>query len=61
MEWINCRERLPDDEIDVVIINKHGEAIAGFVNGKYLDTHDGTGIDLDTAILWMPLPPPPSE
>ncbi|WP_420877702.1 DUF551 domain-containing protein, partial [Rosenbergiella nectarea] len=59
MKWIKRIDKMPDDEIDVVIINKHGEAIAGFVNGMYLDTHDGTGIDLDDAILWMPLPTPP--
>ncbi|MBT0720412.1 DUF551 domain-containing protein [Rosenbergiella collisarenosi] len=60
-KWVKCSDRMPDDEIDVVIINKHGDHIAGFVNVQYLDTHDGTGINMNQAIYWIPLPPHPTE
>ncbi|WP_241597680.1 hypothetical protein [Rosenbergiella epipactidis] len=61
MQWIKRIDKMPDDEIDVVIINRHGELIAGAVNGQYIEAADGTGIHLDEILLWIPLPPLPTE
>ncbi|MBT0725448.1 DUF551 domain-containing protein [Rosenbergiella sp. S61] len=61
MDWIKCSERMPDDESYVVIINRHRELVAGCVNGYWLDTDDGAGMNMNQAVYWIPLPPNPTE
>lgn len=59
MEWINIKNSKPEDESLICIVNIHGETISGFVNGHYLDTHDGIMIDMNDAVFWIPLKEPP--
>ena len=60
-KWIKCGEQIPDDESDIVIITRHGERIAGFLNVQYLESHDGTMIHMNEVAYWIPLPRHPTE
>ncbi|WP_249541660.1 dATP/dGTP pyrophosphohydrolase domain-containing protein [Escherichia coli] len=59
--WISCSERMPAQDDWILIYSKHGEYMAGQVQGKYVELSDGTLSWLGNALYWMPLPEPPQE
>ncbi|EOX3276860.1 DUF551 domain-containing protein [Escherichia coli] len=59
--WISCSERIPAQDDWVLIYSKHGEYMAGQVQGEYVELSDGTLSWLGNALYWMPLPEPPQE
>ena len=59
--WISCSERMPAQDDWILIYSKHGEYMAGQVQGEYVELSDGTLSWLGTALYWMPLPEPPQE
>ena len=59
--WISCSERLPPQDDWILIYSKHGEYMAGQVQGEYVELSDGTLSWLGNALFWMPLPEPPQE
>lgn len=59
--WISCSERIPAQDDWVLIYSKHGEYMAGQVQGEYVELSDGTLSWLGNALFWTPLPEPPQE
>ncbi|MGO0406970.1 DUF551 domain-containing protein [Escherichia coli] len=59
--WISCSERIPSQDDWILIYSKHGEYMAGQVQGEYVELNDGTLSWLGNALYWMPLPDPPQE
>ncbi|MBB8727075.1 DUF551 domain-containing protein [Escherichia coli] len=59
--WISCSERMPPQDDWILIYSKHGEYMAGQVQGEYVELSDGTLSWLGNALYWMPLPEPPQE
>ncbi|EIF4677494.1 ead/Ea22-like family protein [Escherichia coli] len=59
--WIRCSERMPAQDDWILIYSKHGEYMAGQVQGEYVELSDGTLSWLGNALYWMPLPEPPQE
>ncbi|HAJ6135076.1 TPA: DUF551 domain-containing protein [Escherichia coli] len=59
--WISCSERMPAQDDWILIYSKHGEYMAGQVQGEYVELSDGTLSWLGNALFWMPLPEPPKE
>ncbi|EPX4393273.1 DUF551 domain-containing protein [Escherichia coli] len=59
--WISCSERMPVQDDWILIYSKHGEYMAGQVQGEYVELSDGTLSWLGNALYWMPLPEPPQE
>ncbi|WP_250909928.1 DUF551 domain-containing protein [Escherichia coli] len=57
--WISCSERIPAQDDWVLIYSKHGEYMAGQVQGEYVKLSDGTLSWLGNALYWMLLPEPP--
>ncbi|CTR47390.1 DUF551 domain-containing protein [Escherichia coli] len=57
--WISCSERIPAQDDWVLIYSKHGEYMAGQVQGEYVELSDGTLSWLGNALYWMLLPEPP--
>ncbi|MDW9323856.1 dATP/dGTP pyrophosphohydrolase domain-containing protein [Escherichia coli] len=57
--WISCSERMPAQDDWILIYSKHGEYMAGQVQGEYVELSDGTLSWLGNALYWMPLPEPP--
>lgn len=54
-------ERMPAQDDWILIYSKHGEYMAGQVQGEYVELSDGTLSWLGNALFWMPLPEPPQE
>ncbi|HCS7155035.1 TPA: DUF551 domain-containing protein [Escherichia coli] len=59
--WISCSERMPPQDDWILIYSKHGEYMAGQVQGEYVELSDGTLSWLGNALFWMPLLEPPQE
>ncbi|EOK7159172.1 dATP/dGTP pyrophosphohydrolase domain-containing protein [Escherichia coli] len=59
--WISCSDRMPPQDDWILIYSKHGEYMAGQVQGEYVELSDGTLSWLGNALFWMPLPEPPKE
>ncbi len=59
--WISCSEQMPAQDDWILIYSKHGEYMAGQVQGEYVELSDGTLSWLENALFWMPLPEPPKE
>ncbi|EIH0432878.1 DUF551 domain-containing protein [Escherichia coli] len=59
--WISCSERMPAQDDWILIYSKHGEYMAGQVQGEYVELSDGTLSWLGNALYWIPLPEPPQE
>ncbi|MFO4099732.1 DUF551 domain-containing protein [Escherichia coli] len=59
--WISCSERMPAQDDWILIYSKHGEYMAGQVQGEYVELSDGTLSWLGNALYWMPLPESPQE
>ncbi|ENJ7604931.1 DUF551 domain-containing protein [Escherichia coli] len=59
--WISCSERMPAQDDWILIYSKHGEYMAGQVQGEYVELSDGTLFWLGNALFWMLLPEPPQE
>ncbi|EES5065644.1 DUF551 domain-containing protein [Escherichia coli] len=59
--WISCSARMPAQDDWILIYSKHGEYMAGQVQGEYVELSDGTLSWLGNALFWMPLPEPPKE
>lgn len=59
--WISCSEQMPAQDDWILIYSKHGEYMAGQVQGEYVELSDGTLSWLGNALFWMPLPEPPQE
>lgn len=59
--WIGCSERMPAQDDWILIYSKHGEYMAGQVQGEYVELSDGTLSWLGNVLFWMPLPEPPQE
>lgn len=62
--WISCSERMPAQDDWILIYSKHGEYMAGQVQGEYVELSDGTLSWLGNALFWMQLPQlpePPQE
>ncbi|EEJ3822923.1 DUF551 domain-containing protein [Salmonella enterica subsp. enterica serovar Glostrup] len=60
-DWISCSERIPAQDDWVLIYSKHGEYLAGQVQGEYVELNDGTLSWLGSALHWMLLPEPPPQ
>lgn len=57
--WISCSDRMPPQDDWILIYSKHGEYMAGQVQGEYVELSDGTLSWLGNVLFWMPLPEPP--
>ncbi|EOT2273792.1 ead/Ea22-like family protein [Escherichia coli] len=57
--WISCSARMPAQDDWILIYSKHGEYMAGQVQGEYVELSDGTLSWLGNALYWMLLPEPP--
>ncbi|EIQ0131675.1 DUF550 domain-containing protein [Escherichia coli] len=57
--WISCSERMPPQDDWILIYSKHGEYMAGQVQGEYVELSDGTLSWLGNVLFWMTLPEPP--
>ncbi|EII1515250.1 DUF550 domain-containing protein, partial [Escherichia coli] len=53
--------RMPTQDDWILIYSKHGEYMAGQVQGEYVELSDGTLSWLGNALFWMQLPEPPQE
>ncbi|EBF7359656.1 DUF551 domain-containing protein, partial [Salmonella enterica] len=53
--------RMPAQDDWVLIYSKHGEYLAGQVQGEYVELNDGTLSWLGSALHWMLLPEPPQQ
>ncbi|HGU3644210.1 TPA: DUF551 domain-containing protein, partial [Escherichia coli O103:H2] len=53
--------RMPAQDDWILIYSKHGEYMAGLVQGEYVELSDGTLSWLGNVLFWMPLPEPPQE
>ncbi|EML8625143.1 DUF551 domain-containing protein, partial [Escherichia coli] len=51
--WISCSERMPAQDDWILIYSKHGEYMAGQVQGEYVELSDGTLSWLGNALYWM--------
>ena len=51
--WISCSERMPAQDDWILIYSKHGEYMAGQVQGEYVELSDGTLSWLGNALFWM--------
>lgn len=65
MNWISVKDRLPDDDGEVLAVSFGEVLIANYFNGwfRYIEDEDGNLIptdDIDVS-YWMPLPEPPKE
>lgn len=65
MNWINVKDRLPDDDGEVLAVNDGEVLIANYLDGwfHYIEDEDGDMIpsdDIDVS-YWMPLPEPPED
>lgn len=60
-DWISCSERMPAQDDWVLSYSKHGEYLAGQVQGEYVELNDGTLSWLGSALHWMLLPEPPQQ
>lgn len=60
MEWKEFFEEAPEPYQFITCITRHGDIASGITDSEgWLDTHDGTQIDLSMATHWIPLPPLP--
>lgn len=59
--WIPVSERLPDNDIYVSVVSRHGEYVSGLVNGEWLDLHDCSSFPVSEIYLWLILPSLPSK
>ncbi len=75
MEWISVKDKLPEDDEDVLIFNCRDGVSMGYFDpsnvrgyyekdGSYCITDSGWEVSYEWARLmdpthWMPLPPPP--
>ena len=63
-EWISVKDRLPEDDSDVLAYLRIGEIgriyPANYANGMWFDCMFNTPAT-DTTTHWMPLPEPPKE
>ncbi|HHY2154239.1 TPA: hypothetical protein ACV3ET_004560 [Escherichia coli] len=50
---------MPPQDDWILIYSKHGEYMAGQVQGEYVELSDGTLSWLGNVLFWMPLPEPP--
>ena len=65
LQWIPCKERLPEAHVDVLICDNYGN----ITDGELIDTsHFGwlgamsdRSYDFDDVVAWMPLPEPYRE
>lgn len=51
--WISCSARMPAQDDWILIYSKHGEYMAGQVQGEYVELSDGTLSWLGNALFWM--------
>jgi len=61
-EWISVKDRLPEDDSDVLAYSRNGEECriypANYAKGVWFDCIFTTPVT-DTTTHWMPLPQPP--
>lgn len=50
--WISCSERMPPQDDWILIYSKHGEYMAGQVQGEYVELSDGTLSWLGNVLFW---------
>lgn len=69
MQWINLEDRLPPNDVYVLVCSRHIKSGMNFVNickrfnEKWLDDHDEKEVDLRRYCIshWMPVPDDPSK
>ena len=60
MEWIDFVEQQPEPYQFITFITRHGDVISGITDSEgWLDTYDGTSVDLTQGTHWVALPPLP--
>lgn len=59
-EWIPCNQRLPEDDVDVLVTDYAAGMATVCVDscGRYTDTGERFWYTSQNAIAWMPLPEP---
>jgi hypothetical protein len=57
--WIKTTERLPDDEMTVLIAMADGEVWTGYMDGDVWRYVSGDPINASAVTHWMDLPPHP--
>lgn len=60
MQWINVKDKLPNDYIDVIVYSKSGDTFVAKLLGKVYGWQSLSFINF-TVTHWMPLPEPPNE
>jgi len=64
MDWIDCKDRLPENTNDVLVIDENGLMAVScyfFAKNEYLWENRDDQIRLGNVTYWMPLPNPPNE
>lgn len=62
-EWISVKDRLPEEDYNVLVFcdgcgSSDYVSIGKYLLGRWIDKFDSCVLD---AISWMPLPEPPKE
>lgn len=63
-QWIPCRERLPEEEKEVLVYTAAGEMLVAYLFddwGNLAWTTGGLGSGTVSVVAWMPLPEPYKE
>ena len=57
--WISVEERLPEEDVNVLVRTKHGMHVAGLDEDGLWNASHGDSWQFPEPTHWMPLPSPP--
>ncbi len=61
MKWISVKDRLPENNVEVLTYGKSDIEIENFLNSVFYFHDDGCDFPDMTITHWMPLPKPPER
>jgi hypothetical protein len=59
LRWISVSERLPEEDVDVLVMTKHGMHVADLDEYGTWNASHGDSWQFPKPSHWMPLPEPP--
>jgi hypothetical protein len=60
-QWIPVEERLPEEDVDVLVMTKYGMHVASLDEDGLWNASHGDSWEFPNPTYWMPLPEPPAE